>query len=279
MNPGHRLGRALNLNELWNLHQRQFSEWLSGQVSNSTAKDYLSVLNRFFGRYKISSFEDLRKALNAENYKRNLAKALRNFVKYLYLHDVISFELYEKFKAIIKIKKAGASRTFITDEELREAYGYFKKHGRREELILFKLLLFSGLRLTHAIKVLNEFDRKKLTVLGNIAKYELFTHEGTKLAYYAYMPKELAEELFKSDYSYDMAKKYLRYGRVTAKSIRKWFATFLIKQNVPPSVINYIQGRVPQKVLDAYYAELENLADEAYSRVVDELKKVLEGSE
>ncbi len=277
MNPGHRLGRPLNLNEMWILHKADFEKALLQEVAEPTAKDYLSALNRFFGAHKIKTPEDLRNSYLKEGQKRNLGKGLRKFIRYLYDHDLLSYEMYMKLKNIVKLKPTKASGKFITTEELLEAYEYFKRHGRKEELLLFQLMAYGGIRLKHALKVLHEFERERLIIKENFAKYPLFKHEGTKAVYYAYMPLEVAESLFRSNYTEAMARKYLRYGRVSASTIRKWFSTFLVERNVPPAAVNFIQGRKPKNVLDAYYVQLEKLADEAYSRVVDDLKKVLEG--
>ncbi len=264
---------------MWGLHKADFEKALLQEVAGPTAKDYLSALNRFFGAYQIKSPEDLRNSYLKEGQKRNLGKGLRKFFRYLYDHDIISSEAYLKMKNIVKLKPTKASGKFITTEELLEAYGYFRMHGRKEELLLFQLLVYGGIRLKHAVMVLNKFDRKKLIVKGDFAKYPLFEHQGTKAVYYAYMPIEVAETLFRSDYTEAMARKYLRYGRVSASTIRKWFSTFLIGGNIPPAAVNYIQGRKPKNVLDAYYVQLEKLADEAYSRVLPDLKKVLEVKE
>ncbi|AEY69059.1 integrase [Thermococcus prieurii virus 1] len=279
LNPGHRLGRSLSLNEMWVAYRAEFEKALLAEVAETTAKDYLSALNRFFGAHKIKTTEDLRNSYLKEGQKRNLGKGLRKFFTFLYQHDAISFELYQKLKNIIKLKPTKASGKFITTGELLEAYDYFRKHGRPEELLLFRILAYSGIRLRHAVQLLNSFSRDKLIYHENFAKYPLFKHEGTKVVYYAYMPRELAEELFQSGYTEDMARKYLRYGKVSASTIRKWFSTFLVSKGVPPAAVNYIQGRKPKNVLDAYYVQLEKLADEAYSRVLPDLKKVLEDGE
>ncbi|WP_054840134.1 integrase [Thermococcus sp. JCM 11816] len=283
MNPGHRLGRPVEFNELWVRYKEQFAEALFAEVAESTAKDYLSALNRFFGAHKISTTEELRRAYITEGQKRNYGKALRKFFGFLYDHDVISGELYMKLKRIIKIKEANVRKLHILPpEEIREGYEYFKKYGRPEEVLLYKLLVLSGARLKHLVELLlNNYTPEKLTVLKDkgIAKYALFYHEGTKSMFYVYMPAELAGELFRSNYSYDMAKKYLRYGRLNASHIRTWFSDYLVELKVQPAVINYIQGgRVPKKVLDADYSLLERHADREYAEIVGgELKKVLEG--
>jgi len=50
-----------------------------------------------------------------------------------------------------------------------------------------------------------------------------------------------------------------------------------MKHGVSAEIIDFIQGRAPRSVLERHYLNLTVLADEAYSRVLPDLKKVLEG--
>jgi len=69
------------------------------------------------------------------------------------------------------------------------------------------------------------------------------------------------------------------HGKVSANTIRKWHYTFLVRHGIAPDIADYIQGRSSTSVGARHYGHRELLADEAYSRIVDELKKVLEGKE
>ena len=112
-----------------------------------------------------------------------------------------------------------------------------------------------------------------------IARYPLMiVDRGNKKAYWAYMPLWLAKKLTKMKVNYKSAQDWPQHGRVSAATIRKWFTTFLARHGVSAEVIDFIQGRAPRSVLERHYLNLTVLADEAYSRVVDKIKEVLEGS-
>jgi len=278
--PGSRAPEAvkaeIRLNEFWSRYREAFDKWLSVRVSDETRRSYMNALERFFKTYTITSYSDLEDALVEENYKRNLAKGLRNFIKFLKGRGEISKEAYEDLKGIIKLKKVRPRRTFLTTEEIREAYKHFEDNSVFSTI--FKLLVFSGLRLRHAVYLLNTYDRNKLILGETYAKYPLFeASRGNKPVFYAYMPRDFALSLDRIIIDYDYVKNRLRYKRVNASNIRKWFFNYLMDLGVPLQVIKFIAGQTPSGVAEEYYLKLERHADRWYSRVVDELKKVLEG--
>ncbi|RLF79563.1 hypothetical protein DRN32_04815 [Thermococci archaeon] len=74
---------------------------------------------------------------------------------------------------MIILKLTGTRRIFITDKDVQQAYSYFKQQSS-EELLFFKLLVFTGLRLSSIHRMLDEYDLSLLVVQDNIAKYPLF---------------------------------------------------------------------------------------------------------
>ncbi|MFA4701503.1 integrase [Pyrococcus kukulkanii] len=264
------------MNEFWSRYREAFDKWLSVRVSDETRRSYMNALERFFKTYTITSYSDLEDALVEENYKRNLAKGLRNFIKFLKGRGEISKNTYEDLKEIIRLKKVKPRRNFPTTEEIAEAYKHFEQHPAFS--IIFKLLVFTGLRLRHVVYLLNTYSRDKLIVLENFAKYPLFEAAmGNKPVFYAYMPRDFALSLEPIVIDYDYVKNRLRYKNVNASGIRKWFFNYLMEHEVPLQVIKFIVGQTPSGVAEEYYLKLERHADRWYSRVVDELKKVLEG--
>ena len=277
-------GSTRNLNEMWDLHKDQFREWLSGKVTGPrTVKDYMNSLNRFLERHKISTIGELVSALQKIDYNHHTVSALRNFITFLELYGIIDGDDADRIRKYAKMKKANVDRTYISNEEIQEAWKQVKAYKEKRRELAFKLLVFSGLRLAHVHYLLTTFDPEKLILQGNIAKYPL--HEagkGSKRVFYAYMPADFALELERIPDSYDAMREWVRRfkqpaHRVKGKLIRKWHFNFLIRHGVPFEVADFIQGRSAKSVGERHYANLELLADEAYSRVVADLKKVLEG--
>jgi len=283
--PGSPAWKAEDFTGLWVSLEGQFLEWLSGQVkagklSEETASEYARALKKFFDRYGPRSVGELEKALAKENYKRHLCKALRKFVTFLKSRKMIDPIFAEELKEVIPIKPTKESEVRISTEELLEAWEYHKKHSDEVTQLFFKILVFSGARLRAVHKMLTQLDKNRLYFppnAPNIIKYAIMERHGTKASLYIYMPAELAEEIRPVKIKEATIRKRLKHGRVNASTIRKWHATFLSMHGVKDHVINYIQSRVPRAILEKHYLDLELEADEAYSRILPELKKVLEG--
>ena len=282
---------AIGLNALWSQHKRAFEEWLSVKLATEETKErYMRYLERFFGKYKITDKGSLDEALVKEGYNRGFAKALRNFITFLKNRGYIDRLEYLDLKDIIKLKPTGVRRVYVSDEQIRMAYEYYLQKDPTLALI-YEALVYSGQRLKHIVLMLNVFDPAKLVFYEDkVAKYPMSgIGKGHKQTFWAYFPVDFAERLERIDVSYKRVHARMRVKirsiRNTDKSVvfsasavRKWFSGFLARQGVPLEVIDYIQGRAPRTVIERHYLNLELLADEWYSAVVDELKKVLEGS-
>ena len=273
-----------SLNDLWDINKVQFNEWLSYKVADRTRKDYIKALDKFMKKHKLKTVGNLVSALQKEHYSHHLVSALRNFVTFLEEREIIDEDVANRIRKYAKMKRSGVDQTYITNEEIREAWKQVLSYEEKRRELTFKLLVFSGLRLAHVHYLLTTFDPTKLIFEGNIAKYPLQeAAKGTKRVFYAYMPAEFAKELEKIEASYDAMREWVRFEgearRVKAKTIRKWHFNFLIRHGVSFEVADFIQGRAPRSIGERHYANLELLADEAYSKVVDLIKAVLEGEQ
>jgi len=296
LNPGRGLERGgktsspeIGLNEKWSRYKETYAKWLSVRLTSEDTKHrYLNTLEKFFDSYNIQTYEDLQDTLAALNYKRHICKALRSFARFLKSRGVIGREEYLDLKEIIWLKPTHPRKADVSDEQILAALEYYEQKDPILALI-YRALVFSGLRLRAIVDLFNEFDPEKLKIRDNIAKYPLHTQRGQKKVFYACFPREFAEKELRQlplDYNYIKNRMRIRIRAVrdTEKSmafspsaVREWFATFLARQGCPFEVINFIQGRAERGVLEKHYLNLEILADEWYSAVVDELKKVLEG--
>jgi len=280
------------LNMLWSLHKEAYQKWLSLRVATEeTKRRYPSTLEKFFSAYTIQSYEDLQEALMSVEYKRHITKALRSFVNFLKSRGVITREQHLDLKEIIWTKPVQPRKVNVSDEQIRAALEYYEQKDATLATI-YKALVYSGLRLRAVIELFNEYDPEKLILPPeheNIAKYPLHRHKGQKKAFYAYLPRDFAlSEIEQLPLDYEHVKNRLRVKlravrnteksvQFSASAVREWFATFLARQGCPFEVINFIQGRAERGVLEKHYLNLEILADEWYSAVVDDLKAVLEG--
>lgn len=141
----------------------------------------------------------------------------------------LSLEYIAKLRKVLKIKPAGVREIFISDKELIEAYNSIKDNLKP----FFKLLVYSGLRLSHAVSMVKSFDRANLVIKGNIARYPIsWLSKGKKRGYWCYIPKESAKVYV----NYHTYSKELQYKRFSAVVIRKWHLNKLIELGVPESI-------------------------------------------
>ncbi|NJE84359.1 integrase [Thermococcus sp. CX2] len=267
------------LNEVWSHEKKAFREWLSLKIGRErTVKDYYNALETMFKKYNVSfDKKSIKKTIDALENKKRYVYGLKNFLKFLAEREIINEDFSKMLQEAAKAKRSGVREEYLADNEIREAWKHVQQR-REEAQLLFKLMVFSGIRLAQLIRLLETFEPSKLQFpLEGIARYPLKElSRGKKKGFWAYMPAELANELKRIRTKETTAWKWVRYGRVSASTIRKWHYTFLIRQGVPADIADFIQGREAETIGARHYLNKTLLADEWYSAVVDELKKVLE---
>ncbi|WP_297497397.1 integrase [Thermococcus sp.] len=299
MNPGRGLestsrtsSTEISLNEKWSQLKEAYAKWLSLRVATEETKlRYIQALEKFFDSYNIMTYKDLQETLTETNYKRHITKALRSFARFLKNRGVITREQYLDLKEIIWTKPTHPRKVNVSDEQIRAALEYYEQKDATLATI-YKALVYSGLRLRAVVELFNEYDPEKLILPPdhkNMAKYPLYRYKGQKKAFYAYLSRDFAlSELEQLPLDYEHVKNRLRVKlravrnteksvQFSASAVREWFATFLARRGCPFEVINFIQGRAERGVLEKHYLNLEILADEWYSAMVEDLKKVLKG--
>jgi len=99
-----------------------------------------------------------------------------------------------RFKKKLPLKQSKADNYIPSNDEVIHAYEQLK--DKRFQTI-FKLLAFSGARITELVKMVKEYEPSKLIVNDKFAKYQLHYNRGHKSSFYIYMPKELIPDLHK----------------------------------------------------------------------------------
>ena len=192
--------------------------------------------------------------------------------------EIIDEKTADKIKKAVPIKRGKGDKVVPTDQDIKEAFEYFKDHLSEDYYLVALILLYSGARLEHVVKMLNEWNPKYLEIKNSFARYEIHhLAEGFKEGFWIYMPTWLAKSInSRLNVSYDYAKQVINYkaksGRlVSAKYIRKWFNNFLVRQKVEKDVRNFILGRIGEikkSVEGDFYLELLQHADRDYPRAM-----------
>jgi len=218
----------------------------------------------------ISNPMELHELINSvEKGKRHLCVAIRNLLNFYEVFEMMSEESINKFRKVVKIPKTGVDEYIPQTDEIIDLYRRIEDERYK---ITFKLLMFSGLRIRHAVTLLNNYNPKRVMVSElhpNVARYPLFIDQKSKKAYLAYMPVEFVKELKAVNVTASGVEDYFSRRDLPAKYIRKWHYNFLMINNVPESVIDFIQGRRPITIGSKHYLAKVKQADEWYSRIVD----------
>ncbi|WP_319506455.1 integrase [uncultured Methanolobus sp.] len=255
------------LNDFWKTSKDTFNEWLKlKDVSKKTKQNYWSGLINFFENNVVHKPTDFRKL----QLKDKESRGLRNLLNFCEDEDIENIAGYniDRWRRFIKIRKSGVVEVYVSDEEIKEAYGACPEVLKP----VFSLLTYSGNRATHIHKMLGNFDERNIIVDGDVAYYPTASFsEGTKKSFQVFFPTSFIPELksIGNPRCYYNITEKIRHGRVSAKTIRKWHLNMLVQAGVGESVADFIQGRAATTVGSAHYLNKVHQATLQYVRVLD----------
>jgi intergrase/recombinase len=133
----------------------------------------------------------------------------------------------------------------------------------------YNLLLDSGLRLVEVVRLLNSFPEAEH--LGGFYRCPVGLFRGSKQAYYCYMTEytyQLIQRLNEKVSEVRLKRLHQLHKYTRAKYIRKFVNDTMTseKLNIPESVADFIQGRVPKSIGAKHYMQLKRKADQFYPR-------------
>jgi intergrase/recombinase len=138
---------------------------------------------------------------------------------------------------------------------------------------LWHLCLDSGLRLIEAIHLIDGFNLENLQRVNEFFCYKVGEFRGSKQAYFGYFTKYTlkliqsvnSEKLDRPDASHY----YSKYGFTSPKYLRKFAFDKMIELEIPESVADFIQGRVPRKIGAKHYMALMRQTKKFYPRYAE----------
>ena len=201
-----------------------------------------------------------------------LSISIRVCLNFLTEYDIATDEDMLHSRKIHKSRRSNSDNFVPTDEQVKSAFDK-TRNGRHKTIFL--LMAYSGIRITEAVKMLREFDKDKLIVNCDIAKYPLSYNRGQKRVSYVYVPKEFALKLHKAYSSQKVVLAIKHQSGLSPKYLRKWFYNFLILNNVPESVADFIEGRAPESVGSMHYLAKVKQADYWYGLILKTLGAIL----
>ena len=251
----------------------EFVKWLKNRnLSKSYVKDLLGTFDkeiRFLDFYDIDSLRKYLESLKSKTMAVNSLRAVCNFLEYKGAQK----EELSRVRSILKSEKGHSDNFVPSDEQVIEA---LKNITEKRFRLMFLILAYSGIRGTELTKMVKEFDKDKLILDGKIAKYQLFYSRGQKNNYYVYLPRHIGEQVHKFYIHPSTITHQISKTGLAPKYLRKWLYNFLIYNNVPEGVADFIEGRSANTVGSMHYLARAKQADHWYSLIVDKLKETLE---
>ena len=244
-------------------------------MDEETIAKYVRLLDRHFKGKTIKSKDELREIVySVEKNYNNFVRATRNLIHYLQSRDKLEKGLANSYLELLKMRETRVTEIYPDDKDITKAYEYIKEKWDKETLMLFKLLVYSGIRVDHALEMLWNFKKEDLIFRGDVAYYPISkVAKGKKKAFIAVMPAEFARQLkpLPKSFTLDMAYKRLNVpnNKVSGKTIRKWSDNFFVLHGVPESVSDFMQGRSSVTVGSKSYLNKIKQSVEWYHRVMD----------
>lgn len=241
------------------------------KTSEKRAEKLYKVLSKVLSGKEVN-LESLREGFHETTNKKDYINGARVLFEYLKVRKLMDSEkvdeiLEQPFLTVIKSKKVRIPgiATPEADMHVAEVYEWIKEKWDEETEILYKLLVYSGIRLEHAYRMLKTFNPANLEFHGNMARYST-TDIATSIkgSFYAFMPAEFARKLRKLELPLDVQsyenrinpkrwkpkKPEWQASWVNAKGLRKWFENFCKRHGVELLYRKFFMGHSTRAVID-----------------------------
>jgi len=220
---------------------------------------------------------DVRQNLQIINNNGIYARCVLLVLSYALSSGFLPQNDYLEWKARIKVKPTRMDIHIPSNLEIAQTLHQLP----REYRVLYRALLYSGLRLTEIAYMCKNHGKLRAQDMGEFTKVELSWNRGTKSAFFAYMPTEIWNELGTFERSTVGLQTYLKNKSsndlklVPAKYCRKWFAQKCVEADIKSEIIDFYQGRSQRSILYNHYVNLQTFADRDYDKVMARIMEAI----
>jgi len=265
----------------WNEEIRaKFIDWMR---ENEKSEEYIQKCVNYLDKHMrpIRTPQDVLEMFKScERGRQHLDRAFRNLLK-LY-EKILGYpkSFLDSLRSAIPRIKTGVDLHVPTDEEIEETFRKLRDAPAKYKALW--LLVACGVRMEHAIELLNNWDRKKLQIAEGFCRYTLGLIRSSKACFFAYFPNELLpiiEEFLSGPRPHLSRRRIWQYaknhGLVRPKYVRKWSYTKMIELGIPESVADFIHGRGPRTVGAQHYLEKARVAEQYIPKFIEHLRATL----
>ena len=260
-------------------------------LSDDTIRYYRSLFERYLEGKTLS--ENLVEAV-VKHENKWLRNVFRHYIQYLYYRRRIPPETFGWLMEVVP------SRSYRFDvrpyriglEDVRKTMEFLKQKHEKY-YVLYRLMLESGARLSHAIHVIKTFNpeemveipgvdivTKRLVCFDKHCRYYAGLGKGSKPCEWIWFSKELLPYLEKYrgvEIRRHVVRKYAAvHNLVRAKYMRKVNWRIMTQVIQDKDVARFIQSRFGElRISEARYGDLLSRADREYPKVLAKLGEVL----
>ncbi len=240
------------------------------EYDEDTRDDFISYLDKY--KPVLDGPQDVIALLaNVKSAKRHVVFGLRVLLNF---YEVMGYpkEYLNVLRGALPNLQSGVDLRIPAENKILLSLGKLPTIPLKYQA-LYSLLLDSGLRLAEAVEVINNFTEAEC--VNGFYRCEVAMFRGEKQAYYAHfseqtldLVKQVKEKLVRNSSS-----SYFRHHSMTApKYLRKFDFDKMIELDIPESVADFIEGRVPKTVGAKHYLALARQAAKFYPRYAEYLK-------
>jgi len=204
----------------------------------------------------------------------SLVKTARSYLNYFEKHEKLPLDIILKYRSILKLKRSQPDVYVPSDSEVLASYHKIKQDKTLD--LIFLILATSGIRYVECLDFLKNYDGTRFKMSGRHIAYSVAKTRNTKNINNIYLPLFVYKKLEHIDESYpSLRMQFYRKGSLfSVKYLRKWQYNFLIYNNVPESVADFIQGRASKSISANHYLAKAQQADFWYSKITNKLESV-----
>jgi len=250
----------------WSEARRDFLDYLKAQEYDlRTSKDLVSYLDKYSP--VIASALDVNSLFSKVTVaKRHVVLGLRVLFNFYETFGVDKGFLDSLRKALPRVE-CGRDLKIPVESKIAESLKRLPRAPVKYQAV-YDLLLDSGLRLVEGIELIGTFQDAEL--INGFRRCDLAMFRGEKQAYYGHFTESTLELIRKAKgvkmEECATSHYFCKYGYVTPKYLRKFAFDKMIELEVPESVADFIEGRVPEKIGAKHYMALARQASKFYPR-------------
>ena len=243
--------------------------------SNRTIKDVIHYLEKY--PVEINDPQDMINLFSkVKTAKRHVTFSFRVLLNY---YETLGYDKkhLDRLRAAIPNIKSGIDLRIPTENQILKSLDKLES-APKKYVAIYNLLLDSGLRLVEGVALINGY--KGADEINGFFRCSLGKFRGTKSAYYGHFSKGTFEQIqdVKQEIKTLNASHYFTKMRyIPSKYLRKFSFDKMIELEVPESVADFIQGRVPRRVGAKHYMALARQASKFYPRYLDYIENLRRG--